>query len=108
MPKYIDAEEIPSLFNEEYKCTRKLIEQGETHLDNLAEGFLEAKQVIDRMPSADVVEVKYGEWECIESDTSVDFRCSVCHRYRFHNGEMLRKYKFCPNCGAKMLPKLWR
>ena len=59
---------------------------------------------IKDMPAADVVEVKHGEWERIESDTSVDFRCSVCHRYRFHNGEMLRKYKFCPNCGAKMLP----
>ena len=57
MPKYINADEIPSLFDEEYKCTRKLIEQGETHLDNLAEGFLEAKQVIFRIPSVDVVEV---------------------------------------------------
>jgi len=62
MPKYIDAEEIPSLFNEEYKRTRKLIEQGETHLDNLAEGFLEAKQVIDRMDSADVAKVKHRVW----------------------------------------------
>lgn len=57
MNKYIKADEIPALFNEEYKRTRKLIKQGETHLDNLDEGFMEAKQVISRMPAADVVEV---------------------------------------------------
>lgn len=57
MTKYINANEIPSLFNEEYKSTMNLIKQGETYLDNLAEGFLEAKQVIDRMSSADVVKV---------------------------------------------------
>ena len=48
-------------------------------------------------------ERKRGEWEQVANDDSgIDFRCSMCHRYRFHNGEMRRKYKFCPNCGADM------
>ncbi len=59
MSKYINTDGIRSLFDEEYKRTRKLIEQGETHLDNLAEGFLEAEQVISRMTPADV---KMTDW----------------------------------------------
>ncbi len=48
-------------------------------------------------------ERKPGKWEpVVVFDGYVDFRCSACHRYRFHNGEMRKKYKYCPNCGAKM------
>ena len=55
MARYIDVEGYRKLFDEEYKETRKLISEGETHLDNLAEGFSEASRVLDRMPTADVV-----------------------------------------------------
>ena len=45
----------------------------------------------------------FGEWETVpSSDHGIDFRCSACHRYRFHNGEMRKRYKYCPNCGADM------
>ena len=57
MSRYIDTKLVPALFDEEYKKTRELIYQGETHLDNLAEGFSEAARVIRTMPTADVVEV---------------------------------------------------
>lgn len=55
MARYVDVENFPKLFDEEYKKTRALIDQGETHLDNLAEGFLEADRVVRKMPTADVV-----------------------------------------------------
>lgn len=55
--RLIDANACPALFDEEYKATRKLINQGETHLDNLAEGFTEAYRVIQGMPTVDAVEV---------------------------------------------------
>ena len=55
MARYKDVEGYRKLFDEEYKKTRKLISEGETHLDILAEGFSEASRVIDRMPTADVV-----------------------------------------------------
>lgn len=60
--------------------------------------------VIDEMPAAEWP--KTGKWETVKASNgvSIDFRCSACHRFRFHNGE-LRKYKFCPNCGAKMNSK---
>lgn len=57
MARYVDVEGYRKLFDEEYKKTRKLISEGETHLDNLAEGFSEASRVIDLIPTADVVEV---------------------------------------------------
>lgn len=59
-------------------------------------------EVISNQPSAQP-ERKRGKWERVtNNDNGIDFRCSACHRYRFHNGEMRRKYKFCPNCGADM------
>lgn len=58
----IDADACPSLFDEAFKETEKLIEQGETHLNNLAEGFFEAHQVINRMPT-----IYQSEWiSCAE------------------------------------------
>lgn len=55
MARYKDVENIRKLFDNEYKSTRKLINEGETHLDNLAEGFSEATRVLDMLPTADVV-----------------------------------------------------
>lgn len=57
MPRYVDVENISKLFNKKYNETKKLISDGEYHLDNLAEGFTEADRIIRNMPVADVVEV---------------------------------------------------
>lgn len=45
----VDYDEVRKLFDEEYKQTMQLIQDGETHLDNLAEGFTEADRVIFRL-----------------------------------------------------------
>lgn len=58
--KMVDYEAMRAAFDAKFKETMKLIESGETHLDNLAEGFHEADGVIFRMPAADVVERKRG------------------------------------------------
>lgn len=42
----LDYDEIRRMFNEKYLSTKRLIRNGETHLDNLAEGFSEADRVI--------------------------------------------------------------
>ena len=55
--KVIDYDAVRDAFEEEYKKTRKLIESGETHLDNLAEGFTEADMVLRKMLNVDAVEV---------------------------------------------------
>lgn len=51
--RLIDANNVRDLFDAEFKETRKLILAGETHLDNLAEGFVEADRVIREMPTVD-------------------------------------------------------
>ena len=104
--RLIDADTIPELFDKEYKATRLLIEQGEEHLDNLAEGFTEAHHIIQKMPTIEAEPVKHGHWivhkpfengkdncnECIE--------CSECNIWFGH--DCYSKTNYCPNCGAKM------
>lgn len=55
--RLIDGDNVRDLFEAEFKETRKLILAGETHLDNLAEGFTEADRVIRQMPTVDAVPV---------------------------------------------------
>ena len=55
--RLIYYDEIRSLFSAQYKETVRLIHNGETHLDNLAEGFTEADRIIRNIPSVDAVEV---------------------------------------------------
>lgn len=60
---------------------------------------------LDYIPTADVEEVKHGEWVHTSRgfDVSGDYECSVCQSpsgiKHFYNG---KKYSFCPDCGAKM------
>ncbi len=113
MSRYIDAEILPVLFDEEFKKTRVLILNGETHLDNLAEGFFEADRVIKKLPTADVVEVKHGKWDKtpIDKDIFQTIRCSKCGKQAlfafninaFGDQELFRfPSNYCPTCGAKM------
>lgn len=54
----IDADEALRLFGKEYEKTKELIHNGETQLDNLAEGFTEAHHIIKYvLPIVDAVVV---------------------------------------------------
>ena len=64
--RLIDADNVRGLFDAEFKETRKLILAGETHLGNLAEGFVEADRVIREMPTV---------------DAEVVVRCKDCKHY---------------------------
>lgn len=55
--RLIDYDEIRRLFDAQYKETVQLIHDGETHLDNLADGFTEADRIIRKIPTVDAVEV---------------------------------------------------
>lgn len=51
---------------------------------------------INNIPTADVEEVKHGEWR----DTTAycgEFTCSICKEMCVTN-----KYNYCPHCGTKM------
>lgn len=60
--------------------------------------------ILDKLPAADVVEVKHGKWVHSEFGTV----CTRCGR-AYDTLEIMRttsqfqkEFKFCPNCGAKM------
>ena len=85
--KVIDYDVMRVAFDEKFKQTYQLIQNGETHLDNLAEGFHEADGVIFALPTieayteADVISaynegvaygaeqaVRHGRWVDAEDD----------------------------------------
>ena len=98
MSRYIDAD--------------KMKEMIEAKADTLIEGkeaFLYVAKWLDFLPSADVVEVRHGEWiyhECVSSYDGLKsgYACSVCNSFvedEYFEAEEFHK-KFCGNCGAKM------
>lgn len=72
--RLIDADNVRDLFDTEFKETRKLILAGETHLDNLAEGFTEAGRVIRAMPTV---------------DAEVVVRCKDCRKFKTYACRMV-------------------
>ena len=87
--RYIDAEQIVSkLFS--VTITTDLYGQG------MSAGIDQALRIIKEQPTADVAEVKHGEWICLEAEIGY-FACSECdHRI------LRAECNYCPNCGAKM------
>ena len=65
----------------------------------------DAKEIVDKCPTVDAVEVVHGEWEC-ENESWGAVRCSKCKGKALLeklNGELLYVFsQYCPNCGAKM------
>lgn len=67
---------------------------------------------IEKIPVADVVEVKHGHWEYDPNGTDWNlgaWRCSLCKTKNDNlgMGKNINPYlfagsKFCPHCGAKM------
>ena len=63
------------------------------------------KNHLDMAPTADAVPVVRGEWKRDIGDrhSSGEYRyCTACGGNAFHLYGMIRNYKYCPNCGAKM------
>lgn len=62
-----------------------------------------ARKLMEEAPTADVVEVKHGEW--IHTDNANRWtgkdECSEC-TYHTWDREDLSHYNYCPHCGAKM------
>ena len=64
-------------------------------------------QFIDRMPTADVAEVKHGEWISASPCGYYDFYCSCCKEFAitYEDSNYRERYHltdYCPFCGAKM------
>ena len=82
----------------EREATKQKI--GDLHFQN----YGIAITAIMEMPTADVVEVKHGEWHLLYNCANEGVYCSVCHKkvYKTDYANQKIKSPFCPNCGAKM------
>lgn len=103
--RLIDADAIPELFDKEYKATKLLIEQGEEHLDNLAEGFTEAHSVIQKMPTIEAELVTHGHWILGTGENALQkgYRmCSQCGEIVKYAYTLYGEHNFCNYCGSKM------
>ena len=98
MPRYIDAEVLKEAIKYYYSHTG----EQSTNAEHYAYGV--ALKEIDRTPTADVAEVKHGEWleeteyyddDYSECNVRKVFACSLCGRTE------RSKQPYC-NCGAKM------
>ncbi len=117
MPEYIEREALVKYFQERFDWLRKASEKpvggGKVIIDTeLQTGAIIAKEFLDKAKAAktaDVEEVRHGEWYLIEYEY---LTCNKCgHWYytgcestaeakeKLHNGDTPN---YCPNCGAKM------
>lgn len=55
------------------------------------------------IPTADVVEVRHGEWMKFDQECAVEFICSNCN-FSIIEADPKQDcaFNYCPNCGAKM------
>ena len=106
MSRYIDADKLKS----EFPIRRNNYdeEHGDVHFINGIESVFE---YIDYMPTADVEEVKHGEWitsgplpRTYGRPRSMCSRCGALARYELVNVGVYHEdlSKRCPECGAKM------
>lgn len=83
MAEYISRDDLLNVINS------NVAEKHNERCSQLLEAILKA-------PTADVVEVKRGEWREV-NEKYPRYVCTVCN-HLFNN----KNYNYCPCCGAKM------
>ena len=58
---------------------------------------------VSELPPAEP-ERKVGKWHLLDECSNEGWYCDQCHKkvFKVDFSNTMRKYKFCPNCGAKM------
>ena len=96
MARYIDADKLIDELRDELKRTTE---------DDYTIGVVVATiELLREYPTADVAEVKHGEWFLLDECSNEGVYCSVCHKkvYRKEYANQKVKSNYCPNCGAIM------
>lgn len=82
--RLIDADELRKLFKEEFKRTKQMIVDGQTHLDTLAEGYAEADHLLRfRALTVDAVPVVRCR-ECISFEKIGELPDGMAFGYCYH------------------------
>lgn len=98
MARYIDADKLIDHIKD-LPTWREILGIG-WRATKYPNGMFDCNDVINSIedaPTADVAEVKHGEWVDNEIQDSILSKCSVCG---FSCGAYT--FNYCPNCGAKM------
>lgn len=90
---------MPELIDKEQAYTALKHEQYTHGLSFSAEAFEKAARIIDQMPTIEP-EVRRGRWK----KKNGEIYCTNCKKSKWSESFelMLRRFNFCPNCGARM------
>lgn len=86
----------------------KLSEMIEARAETLVKGkeaFYYIANWLNKLPPADVVEIRQGKWKIEEYKNHLNVVCSNCNKefYVYKQGQYrIDRSNYCPNCGAKM------
>ena len=97
MAEYIDIEPLRKQIVE-FKTAVKQFAKSSSFLKAYISGIDAVMEAIDKLPTADVQEVKRGYWKSQKSSgfyRLADYECSICG---YDNDET----PYCAFCGAKM------
>lgn len=104
MAEYIDRDELMQKMLAKLRDWR----QGQTDFNSFVAGYAQGCIDVENAPTADVAEVKHGEWkdDCVafyEGATN-GYTCSSCGNFVSEETFDLIDFDsdFCGNCGAKM------
>lgn len=109
MAEYIEREatidEIEGATWYHISCQKILVEGAECEADALYKAT-DIYNAIKSVPTADVQEIKHGEWKSFDSEDTLygSYYCTACG-YGWDIGmvfPLTTEFKYCPNCGAKM------
>lgn len=100
MPRYIDAHELAK------EIILLEIEAKQKNKNEVASGLLTSRTAISLAPTADVEEVKWANWECVNEFDNV----WMCTGEEGCGNEIIflegtpddNEWNYCPHCGTKM------
>ena len=97
MAEYIDIEPLRKQIVE-FKTAVKQFAKSSSFLKAYISGIDAVMEAIDKLPIADVQEVRHGKWETIiDADGQIEgWLHKKCGR------QVTSKDEYCPNCGARM------
>lgn len=99
MARYIDVEPVISEAEKELKILEQKMLRGVSGAGASAGTLAGITARLVDAPTADVVEVRHGEW-ILHPDGSAT--CNQCKTHQLLIWDMDRSQNFCGHCGAKM------
>lgn len=101
MSRYIDAEKLKEKLDDFISMSQTYTEYDCGYDDC----FTAIQDTLADIPTADVAEVKHGEWKIEEYKNHLNVVCPNCNKefYVYKQGQYrIDRSNYCPNCGARM------